>query len=190
MSLHQGQRAAAWRGRMHHCTASAENQTSTASWCKLTTQGMVINQYDDVLSFIIWRMVIYLYLSLAVAVIIAMSGSMAIVLASQRRWQMQSGSGTAWDAEVTGKNKPIFISCQMLFMNIYIYDHLYKQTLSFFFCPPSDKYPSLEIKYRSKKSREKDVEPERAERQYSTPSTPEYRSERRRGSKVMWKSFF
>lgn len=190
MSPHQGQRAAAWRGRMHHCTASAENQTSTASWCKLTTQGMVINQYDDVLSFIIWRMVVYLYLSLAVAVIIAMSGSMAIVLALQRRWQRQSGSGTAWDAEVMGKNKPIFISCQMLFINIYIYDHLYKQTLSFFFCPPSDKYPSLEIKYRSKKSRDKDVEPERAERQYSTPSTPEYRSERRRGSKVMWKSFF
>uniref|UniRef100_A0A674PFV5 CXXC-type zinc finger protein 1 n=1 Tax=Takifugu rubripes TaxID=31033 RepID=A0A674PFV5_TAKRU len=45
-----------------------------------------------------------------------------------------------------------------------------------------DKYPSLEIKYRSKKTREKDSEPER---QYSTPSTPEYRSERRRGSKVM-----
>ncbi|TNM88396.1 hypothetical protein fugu_004650 [Takifugu bimaculatus] len=43
-----------------------------------------------------------------------------------------------------------------------------------------DKYPSLEIKYRSKKTREKDSEPER---QYSTPSTPEYRSERRRGSK-------
>uniref|UniRef100_A0A4W6EM47 CXXC-type zinc finger protein 1 n=1 Tax=Lates calcarifer TaxID=8187 RepID=A0A4W6EM47_LATCA len=47
-----------------------------------------------------------------------------------------------------------------------------------------DENPLLEIKYRSKKSREKESEPERAEKQYSTPSTPDYKSERRRGSKV------
>lgn len=74
--------------------------------------------------------------------------------------------------------------------SIYKYIWPFLQTdIVILFCLPSDKYPSLEIKYRSKKSREKEVEPERAERQYSTPSTPEYRSERRRGSKVMWKSF-
>lgn len=49
-----------------------------------------------------------------------------------------------------------------------------------------DKDPSLEIKYRSKKSREKEVEPDRGEKQYSTPSTPDYKSERRRGSKVSY----
>uniref|UniRef100_A0A3Q3IZ36 CXXC-type zinc finger protein 1 n=1 Tax=Monopterus albus TaxID=43700 RepID=A0A3Q3IZ36_MONAL len=48
-----------------------------------------------------------------------------------------------------------------------------------------DEDPSLEIKYRSKKSREKESEPDRSsDKQYSTPSTPDYRSERRRGSKV------
>lgn len=47
----------------------------------------------------------------------------------------------------------------------------------------TDRDSSLEIKYRSKKNREKESDPER-ERQYSTPSTPDYRSERRRGSKV------
>uniref|UniRef100_A0A3Q4BAB5 CXXC-type zinc finger protein 1 n=1 Tax=Mola mola TaxID=94237 RepID=A0A3Q4BAB5_MOLML len=47
-----------------------------------------------------------------------------------------------------------------------------------------DDDPTLEIKYRSKKNREKEVELERSEKQYSTPSTPDYRSERRRGSKV------
>lgn len=48
-----------------------------------------------------------------------------------------------------------------------------------------DKNSSLEIKYRSKKTREKDVEQDRgSDRQYSTPSTPDYKSERRRGSKV------
>uniref|UniRef100_A0A7N8X8R5 CXXC-type zinc finger protein 1 n=1 Tax=Mastacembelus armatus TaxID=205130 RepID=A0A7N8X8R5_9TELE len=47
-----------------------------------------------------------------------------------------------------------------------------------------DEDPSLEIKYRSKKNREKETEPDRAEKQYSTPSTPDYKSERRRGSKV------
>uniref|UniRef100_A0A667XS91 CXXC-type zinc finger protein 1 n=1 Tax=Myripristis murdjan TaxID=586833 RepID=A0A667XS91_9TELE len=46
------------------------------------------------------------------------------------------------------------------------------------------KNPSLEIKYRSKKSRDKESEPDRAEKQYSAPSTPDYKSERRRGSKV------
>uniref|UniRef100_A0A8D3DMJ1 CXXC-type zinc finger protein 1 n=1 Tax=Scophthalmus maximus TaxID=52904 RepID=A0A8D3DMJ1_SCOMX len=49
-----------------------------------------------------------------------------------------------------------------------------------------DARPSLEIKYRSKKNdrREKESEPERSDRGYSTPSTPDYKSERRRGSKV------
>uniref|UniRef100_A0A3Q1GEZ9 CXXC-type zinc finger protein 1 n=1 Tax=Acanthochromis polyacanthus TaxID=80966 RepID=A0A3Q1GEZ9_9TELE len=48
-----------------------------------------------------------------------------------------------------------------------------------------DENSSLEVKYRSKKNREKEAEPDRSEKQYSsTPSTPEYRSERRRGSKV------
>uniref|UniRef100_A0A8C5CMJ7 CXXC-type zinc finger protein 1 n=1 Tax=Gadus morhua TaxID=8049 RepID=A0A8C5CMJ7_GADMO len=48
------------------------------------------------------------------------------------------------------------------------------------------KNSSLEIKYRTKKSKERDSEPDRAEKYYSNsnPSTPEYRSERRRGSKV------
>uniref|UniRef100_A0A8C3G0U6 CXXC-type zinc finger protein 1 n=1 Tax=Cyclopterus lumpus TaxID=8103 RepID=A0A8C3G0U6_CYCLU len=48
-----------------------------------------------------------------------------------------------------------------------------------------DKNSSLEIKYRTKKNREKEVEYDRgSDRQYSTPSTPDYKSERRRGSKV------
>uniref|UniRef100_A0A671W6K6 CXXC-type zinc finger protein 1 n=1 Tax=Sparus aurata TaxID=8175 RepID=A0A671W6K6_SPAAU len=47
-----------------------------------------------------------------------------------------------------------------------------------------DKNPLLEIKYRTKKNKDKDVESDRTERQYSTPSTPDYKSERRRGSKV------
>lgn len=46
-----------------------------------------------------------------------------------------------------------------------------------------DEDPSLEIRYRSKKNREKEPDSDRTERQYSTPSTPDYRSERRRGSK-------
>lgn len=44
--------------------------------------------------------------------------------------------------------------------------------------------PLLEVKYRSKKNRDKEPDSDRGERQYSTPSTPDYRSERRRGSKV------
>uniref|UniRef100_A0A3Q2DKH5 CXXC-type zinc finger protein 1 n=1 Tax=Cyprinodon variegatus TaxID=28743 RepID=A0A3Q2DKH5_CYPVA len=44
--------------------------------------------------------------------------------------------------------------------------------------------PLLEVKYRSKKNREKEPDSDRTERQYSTPSTPDYRSDRRRGSKV------
>lgn len=44
--------------------------------------------------------------------------------------------------------------------------------------------PLLEVKYRSKKNREKESESDRGEKQYSTPSTPDYKSERRRGSKV------
>uniref|UniRef100_A0A3B5LPS7 CXXC-type zinc finger protein 1 n=1 Tax=Xiphophorus couchianus TaxID=32473 RepID=A0A3B5LPS7_9TELE len=47
-----------------------------------------------------------------------------------------------------------------------------------------DENPLLEVKYRSKKSREKEPDSDRTERQYSTPSTPDYRSDRRRGSKV------
>ncbi|XP_068171621.1 CXXC-type zinc finger protein 1b [Antennarius striatus] len=47
-----------------------------------------------------------------------------------------------------------------------------------------DRNPSLEIKYRSKKTREKEPDSDRTEKNYSTPSTPDYRSERRRGSKV------
>lgn len=46
-----------------------------------------------------------------------------------------------------------------------------------------DENSLLEIKYR-KKSKEKDSESDRTERNYSTPSTPDYRSERRRGSKA------
>ncbi|CAL8337240.1 unnamed protein product [Merluccius merluccius] len=48
------------------------------------------------------------------------------------------------------------------------------------------KNPSLEIKYRTKKVKDRDSEPDRAEKYYSNsnPSTPEYRSDRRRGSKV------
>uniref|UniRef100_A0A672F3E1 CXXC-type zinc finger protein 1 n=1 Tax=Salarias fasciatus TaxID=181472 RepID=A0A672F3E1_SALFA len=47
-----------------------------------------------------------------------------------------------------------------------------------------DENAFLEIKYRSKKNRDRDVDSDKNERQYSTPSTPDYRSERRRGSKV------
>lgn len=47
-----------------------------------------------------------------------------------------------------------------------------------------DENPLLEIKYRSKKNRERDPDSDRVESQYSTPSTPDYKSERRRGSKV------
>uniref|UniRef100_A0A671WCC8 CXXC-type zinc finger protein 1 n=1 Tax=Sparus aurata TaxID=8175 RepID=A0A671WCC8_SPAAU len=50
-----------------------------------------------------------------------------------------------------------------------------------------DKNPLLEIKYRTKKNKDKDVESDRTERQYSTPSTPDYKSERRRGSKAVGK---
>ncbi|XP_075997513.1 CXXC-type zinc finger protein 1b isoform X1 [Genypterus blacodes] len=46
-----------------------------------------------------------------------------------------------------------------------------------------DKNPLLEIKYRSKKTKERDPDSDRMERQYSTPSTPDYKSEKRRGSK-------
>ncbi|XP_061544937.1 CXXC-type zinc finger protein 1b isoform X2 [Phycodurus eques] len=49
-----------------------------------------------------------------------------------------------------------------------------------------DKNPLLEIKYRKeKKYREKEPDSDRTERQYSTSSTPDYKSERRRGSKKM-----
>uniref|UniRef100_A0A3P8ZI31 CXXC-type zinc finger protein 1 n=1 Tax=Esox lucius TaxID=8010 RepID=A0A3P8ZI31_ESOLU len=50
-----------------------------------------------------------------------------------------------------------------------------------------EKNPSLEIKYRSKKSREKEPESQREpERKYERQnSTPDYKSERRRGSKKM-----
>uniref|UniRef100_A0A8C7FS13 CXXC-type zinc finger protein 1 n=1 Tax=Oncorhynchus kisutch TaxID=8019 RepID=A0A8C7FS13_ONCKI len=49
-----------------------------------------------------------------------------------------------------------------------------------------DKNPSLEIKYRPKKSREKEAEGQREpERKFERQnSTPDYKSERRRGSKV------
>lgn len=47
-----------------------------------------------------------------------------------------------------------------------------------------DKNPTLEIKYRTKKNRDKESDHDRSEKQYSTPSTPDYKSERRRGSKV------
>uniref|UniRef100_A0A8C5D612 CXXC-type zinc finger protein 1 n=1 Tax=Gouania willdenowi TaxID=441366 RepID=A0A8C5D612_GOUWI len=47
----------------------------------------------------------------------------------------------------------------------------------------ADRNPLLEIKYRSKKSREK-IELDRSDKGYSTPSTPDYRLDRRRGSKV------
>lgn len=54
-----------------------------------------------------------------------------------------------------------------------------------FFSLSPDKNPTLEIKYRTKKNREKEAESDRgSDRQYSTPSTPDYKSERRRGSKV------
>uniref|UniRef100_A0A4W5JD73 CXXC-type zinc finger protein 1 n=1 Tax=Hucho hucho TaxID=62062 RepID=A0A4W5JD73_9TELE len=51
-----------------------------------------------------------------------------------------------------------------------------------------DKNPSLEIKYRPKKSREKEAEGQREpERKFERQnSTPDYKSERRRGSKVRY----
>lgn len=45
----------------------------------------------------------------------------------------------------------------------------------------SDMDPSLEIKYRSKKNREKETETERSEKR---SSTPDYKLDKRRGSKV------
>lgn len=65
-----------------------------------------------------------------------------------------------------------------------ITNHVNNQDIITLFSLLPDENPLLEIKYRSKKSREKESEPERAEKQYSTPSTPDYKSERRRGSKV------
>ena len=56
------------------------------------------------------------------------------------------------------------------------------------YCAFLDKNPSLEIKYRPKKSREKEPDMERIEKPDKRCSTPDYRSERRRGSKVS--SFF
>lgn len=46
--------------------------------------------------------------------------------------------------------------------------------------------PSLSIRYR-KKNRDKDVEPERVEKR---SSTPEYKIDKRRGSKVSICSFY
>ncbi|CAL1608659.1 unnamed protein product [Knipowitschia caucasica] len=48
-----------------------------------------------------------------------------------------------------------------------------------------DENSYLEIKFRSKKNRDKEIDYDnRSDKQYSTPSTPDYRLERRRGSKV------
>lgn len=67
----------------------------------------------------------------------------------------------------------------------YITNNQNKHDVVALFSLSPDKNSSLEIKYRSKKTREKDVEQDRgSDRQYSTPSTPDYKSERRRGSKV------
>lgn len=47
--------------------------------------------------------------------------------------------------------------------------------------------PSLELKYRSKKSREKEMEPERVEKR---SSAPDFKLDKRRGSKVSVHSFY
>lgn len=62
--------------------------------------------------------------------------------------------------------------------------HMYLLTCCFLL----DKNPSLEIKYRPKKSREKETEGQREpERKFERQnSTPDYKSERRRGSKVRY----
>lgn len=47
--------------------------------------------------------------------------------------------------------------------------------------------PSLELKYRSKKSHEKEMEPERIEKR---SSTPDFKLDKRRGSKVSVHSIY
>ena len=102
-TLHQGLRLAIWRERTHHCTVSAGNQTSTASWCMFTTPGLLFK----LLSYCEWMQRCsnfpHLLLSLTVAVITVMSGSMAIALTSQRSRRRQFKNGTAWDVEVIKK---------------------------------------------------------------------------------------
>lgn len=193
LTLYPGLRPAVWRGRTHLCTVSVGNQTSTASWCKFTTPGLF--QLLDQCEWIQWCSLIiffYLFLPLTVAVIIVMSGSTAIALTSQRRRQRQFGNGTAWDAEVMGKIFFFFFfitAFKTVILNIkYITNHQNKWAIVALFSLSPDKDSSLEIKYRSKKNREKDPDSERTEKQYSTPSTPDYKSERRRGSKVSYTS--
>lgn len=91
-----------------------------------------------------------------------------------------------------GENKSFFFfitAFKTVMVNIkYITNHQNKWAIVSLFSLSPDKDSSLEIKYRSKKNREKEADSERAEKQYSTPSTPDYKSERRRGSKVSYTS--
>lgn len=92
-----------------------------------------------------------------------------------KKWQRESGFGTAksvrvsesWLDEKTsaGINVSIIITVRL--------------TQMFTFHPDID--PSLELKYRTKKLREKAVEPERVEKTFNTS---DFKLERRRGSKV------
>lgn len=118
LTLYQGLRPAVWRERTHHCTVSAGNQTSTASWCKFTHTCF---KYSIAVNGCPWCSCIvffYLFLSLTVAVIIVMSGSMAIALTSQRRWRRQFGNGTAWDAEVMRETFVLLLSQHLRLLHI------------------------------------------------------------------------
>ena len=79
----------------------------------------------------------------------------------------------------------VFVLFTIIHMGI---SHMCLLTLHDVCCFWLDKNPSLEIKYRPKKSREKEAEGQREpERKFERQnSTPDYKSERRRGSKVRY----
>lgn len=133
MNLHQGRKAAAWRGKTHHCTVSAGNPTSIVSWCMLTTQGVVIHYYDH--GYILHCVENGCQFAFLVSPFgsgcdncnewfhghcINITEKMAKAI---REWYCMRCRGEQ-------KKKNFFISCQVLFRNIY--DQLYKQTLSFY----------------------------------------------------------
>uniref|UniRef100_A0A3B5QJB3 CXXC-type zinc finger protein 1 n=1 Tax=Xiphophorus maculatus TaxID=8083 RepID=A0A3B5QJB3_XIPMA len=105
------------------------------------------------------------------------------------------------EQEETGENAPLYCICRKPDINCFmigcdncnewfhghcinITEKMAKAIQEWYCMSCRDENPLLEVKYRSKKSREKEPDSDRTERQYSTPSTPDYRSDRRRGSKV------
>lgn len=185
---------AVWTARTRLSTASAGNPTSTASWCELRhIPGLHESLwYSQPIQWCHWINPSFLPTPLppdTVAVITVMNGFMAIASTSQRRRQIQFANGTAWDAEVMSMELLLFLFSRGFFCSvglccIMFYMSLIIKIICFRWSSSPDEDPSLEIRYRSKKNREKEPDSDRTERQYSTPSTPDYRSERRRGSKV------